>query len=30
MLRKWKHADVNDKGENNTDAEWKRKGQSSK
>ena len=27
MLRKWKRADVDDKGENNTNAEGQRKGQ---
>ena len=30
MLRKWKRADVDDKGENNTNAERQRKGQGSK
>ena len=30
MLRKWKRANVDDKGENNTNAERQRKGQCSK
>ena len=30
MLRKWKRANVDDKGKNNTNAERKRKGQGSK
>ena len=30
MLRKWKRADMDDKGENNTNTERQRKGQGSK